>query len=313
MEQTNHSAASPEIRCFTYLAKPFILLHVYGSIVSLRMKKTGFTPALVLLLCMMLPLTGVFAQARKQAQQKPATNKQPVHTMKVEIWSDVMCPFCYIGKRKFEAALAQFEHKDHVEVVWKSFQLNPDLKTDPSRNTVAHLAESKGWTLAYAKEMTSHVTAMAKEVGLHYDFDKAVVANSFDAHRVVQYAKTKGKGDAMEEQLFKAYFIDGKNTADHATLAQLAAACGLDENEVSKVLASGAFADEVKADIHESRQIGVTGVPFFVLNNKYAVSGAQQPETFLGALQKAWSELPQSSSSSNPATGAVCAPDGTCE
>jgi predicted DsbA family dithiol-disulfide isomerase len=229
--------------------------------------------------------------------------------MKVEIWSDVMCPFCYIGKRKFEAALAQFEYKDEVEVVWKSFQLQPDMVTNPTKNTLVHLAESKGWTLAYTKQVTSQVVQMAKEVGLNYDFDKAVVANSFDAHRLSHFAKSKGKGDAIEEQLFKAYFIDGKNTADHVTLMQLAVSIGLNETEVKQILASDSFAKEVRQDIYESQQVGVTGVPYFVLNNKYAISGAQSPETFLGALQKAWSETEKA----NIIEGAACTPDGSCD
>jgi predicted DsbA family dithiol-disulfide isomerase len=261
-------------------------------------------------LCLMSMVSRVDAQS-KMPKRIHADTTQHKKKMKVEIWSDVMCPFCYIGKRKFEAALAQFEHKDQVEVEWKSFQLNPSQVTDPSKNTVQHLAEAKGWTLAYAKEMTAHVTNMAKEVGLNYNFDKAVVANSFDAHRVVQYAKTKGKGDAMEEQLFKAYFIDGKNTADHATLTQLAVETGMDEREVKAVLASNQFADKVQEDIYEAQQIGVRGVPYFAIANKYAVSGAQPAETFLGALQKAWSELPKTETQT--LDGATCAPDGTCE
>lgn len=253
-------------------------------------------------------LTSVFlcsAIAYTQLPQKPKQTKK----MKIEIWSDVMCPFCYIGKRKFEAALAQFEHKENVEVVWKSFQLQPNMVTDPTKNTLEHLAESKGWTMAYTKQVTAQVVQMAKDVGLMYDFDKAVVANSFDAHRLSHFAKSKGKGDAMEEQLFKAYFCDGKNTADHATLTQLAVAIGLDEAEAKQVLASNTYADAVRQDIYESQQIGVTGVPYFVLNNKYAVSGAQQPETFLGALRKAWSEIEKA----DTVEGAVCKPDGSCD
>lgn len=268
--------------------------------------QTIFISACLSFLCMVTP-----ADAQTKTPQHRPDTTQNSKKMKVEIWSDVMCPFCYIGKRKFEAALAQFEHKDQVEVVWKSFQLNPTLKTDPTKSTVEHLAESKGWTLAYAREMTAHVANMAKEVGLNYNFDKAVVANSFDAHRVIQYAKTQGKGDAMEEQLFKAYFIDGKNTADHATLTELATAIGLDASIVKQVLASDQFATQVQQDIYESQQIGVGGVPYFVLNNKYAVSGAQQPETFLGALQKAWSEVPKTADTT--LDGAACTPDGNCD
>ena len=138
-------------------------------------------------------------------------NVEKQKTIKVEIWSDVMCPFCYIGKRKFESALAQFKDKDKVEIVWKSFQLNPNQITDPSKSTVQYLAETKGWSMDYTRSTIQHVTGMAESVGLHYDFDKAVVANSFDAHRLIQFAKSKGKGDAAEERLFKAYFTEGKN------------------------------------------------------------------------------------------------------
>jgi predicted DsbA family dithiol-disulfide isomerase len=210
--------------------------------------------------------------------------------MKIEIWSDVMCPFCYIGKRKFEAALEQFENKENVEVVWKSFQLNPAMKTDPSKNITEYLAEIKGWSIQQAKEMNAHVTNMAKEVGLHYDFEKAIVANSFDAHRLIQLAKKHGKGDAAEEQLFKAYFTEGKNTDDHKTLLEIGQSIGLDELEIKEVLASNQFSEEVKKDINEAQQIGVRGVPFFVVDRKYGVSGAQPSEIFLETLTKAWAE-----------------------
>ena len=234
--------------------------------------------------------------------------------MKVEIWSDVMCPFCYIGKRKFEAALEKFDHKESIVIVWKSFQLNPAMETQPDKNISEYLAETKGWTIGYARQMNDYVTNMAAEVGLHYDFDKAVVANSFDAHRVVQLAKKHGKGDAMEERLFRAYFTEGLNTADHETLLKLGTDIGLDADEVKQVLASDQYTAEVKQDISEARQVGVTGVPFFVFNQKYAVSGAQAPETFLGALQKSFGEWEAASNTAEPVTigGPACTPDGDC-
>jgi len=210
--------------------------------------------------------------------------------MKIEIWSDVMCPFCYIGKRKFEAALEQFDNKANVEVVWKSFQLNPNMKTDPGKNITEYLAEIKGWSIQQAKEMNTHVTNMAKEVGLHYDFDKAIIANSFDAHRLIQLAKKYGKGDEAEELLFKAYFTEGKNTDDHSILIEIGVSIGLNELEVKQVLASDQFADDVNKDILEAQQIGVRGVPFFVFDRKYGVSGAQPTEVFIETLTKAWAE-----------------------
>jgi predicted DsbA family dithiol-disulfide isomerase len=230
--------------------------------------------------------------------------------MKIEIWSDVMCPFCYIGKRKFERALAQFPQKEQVDIVWKSFQLNPYLVTDPSKNTTAHLAESKGWTLDYAKGMTNHVTQVAEQVGLHFDFDKAVVANSFDAHRFSAFAKTKGCQDAAEEALFKAYFTEGKNTADHATLMQLGENIGLNAAEIKEMLDSDAFSDEVKRDIHEAQQLGIRGVPFFLLEEKYAVSGAQDSAVFLQALTQTYKEMAIKESS--VVEGDMCGIDGVC-
>jgi predicted DsbA family dithiol-disulfide isomerase len=229
--------------------------------------------------------------------------------MKVEIWSDVMCPFCYIGKRRFEDALQQFAHKDEVEIEWKSFQLNPDMKTDPSVNISQYLADAKGWTLEYAEQMNAHVTEMAAEVGLSYNMDNAVVANSFNAHQFTHLAKKHGLGPAAEEQLFKAYFTDGKNVDDTDTLAQLGAEIGLDAEEVKQTLAANTYADAVKHDIAEAAYLGIRGVPFFVMNGKYAVSGAQAVPVFTQTLEKAYSEFRPSLEVTD---GPVCGPDGDC-
>jgi len=213
--------------------------------------------------------------------------------MKIEIWSDVMCPFCYIGKRRFEEALQNFEHKDDVEVEWKSFQLNPDLKTDPNINVTQYLADIKGWTLDYAQQLNNQVTEMAAGVGLTYNFDSAVVANSFDAHRFVHLAKKHGLGDTAEEALFKAYFTEGKNIADHATLTELGIEMGLEEEHIKQILESDTYSGEVKNDIAEAAYLGVRGVPFFVMNGKYGVSGAQIVPVFTETLEKAYSEWEQ--------------------
>ena len=210
--------------------------------------------------------------------------------MNVEIWSDVMCQFCYIGKRKFEKALAQFPHKDKVNVIWKSFQLDPTTITDPTLNTIDNLAQKKGWSKEQADQTIAHVTGIAKQVGLDFHFEKAVVANSLDAHRLSHLAKKYGKQNELEEKLFSAYFIEGKNTADFNTLLQIATELGLDKTEVSALLKSNTYTNEVYHDIKQAQQIGVNGVPFFLLDNKYAVSGAQESETFLGALTKAYEE-----------------------
>jgi predicted DsbA family dithiol-disulfide isomerase len=210
--------------------------------------------------------------------------------MKVEIWSDVMCPFCYIGKRRFEEALAKFGHAGEVDITWKSFQLNPELVTDPSISIHQYLADAKGWQIDYARQVGDQVTELALGVGLHYNMDNAVVANSFDAHRLSHLATENGLGDAAEEALFKAYFTEGKNIADHDTLAQLGDTIGLNAGEVKQVLTTDKYADAVKQDIDEARQLGIRGVPFFVVNDKYAVSGAQATEVFLETLEKAWED-----------------------
>ena len=232
--------------------------------------------------------------------------------MNVEIWSDVMCPFCYIGKRKFENALAQFPQKDKINIIWKSFQLDPTTVTDPSLNTIEHLAHKKGWSKEQAAETTAHVTDIAKKVGLDFHFEKAVVANSFDAHRLSHLAKKHGKQNELEEKLFLAYFTEGKNTADHSTLLQIAKEIGLDEKEATDVLNSTTYSNEVEQDINEAQQVGVRGVPFFVIDRKYAVSGAQESETFLGALTKAYEESKPILESLNANEDNTCGPDG-CE
>lgn len=232
--------------------------------------------------------------------------------MKVEIWSDVMCPFCYIGKRRFEKALAQFPDHKKVEVVWKSFQLNPGMKTDPGKNINQYLSETKGWTLEQARQVNEHVTRMAEAEGLYYDFNKAIVANSFDAHRLIQLAKANGKGNEMEERLFMAYFTEGRNTADHETLIELGADAGLNPADVDNMLTGDAYTDEVEKDIYESQQIGVRGVPYFVFNDRYAVTGAQAPETFLGALTTAWREWESQAITTVEEDGPVCKPGEDC-
>jgi predicted DsbA family dithiol-disulfide isomerase len=210
--------------------------------------------------------------------------------MKVEIWSDIMCPFCYIGKRRFEKALAQFPHKDSVQVEWKSFQLDPSIQSQPGKNINQYLAERKGWSLEQAREINSQVTGTAASLGLHYDFDKAVVANSFDAHRFAHFAAGHGLGDAAEEALFKAYFTEGRDVSDHNTLARLGQEIGLDAAEIKKALDSNAYAADVRADIAEAESLGTRGVPFFVLDRRYAVSGAQPEGTFIKALEQAFAE-----------------------
>ena len=231
--------------------------------------------------------------------------------MKVEIWSDVMCPFCYIGKRKFELALEKFPQRDTVEITWKSFQLNPDMITDPDKNINQYLAEVKGWSVKQAEDANNYVTDIAKKVGLTYNMDKAIVANSFDAHRLSHLAKKYNKQDALEERLFLAYFTEGKNTADHDTLIAIGVEIGLEENEIKSMLESNEFSAEVNRDILEAQMVGARGVPFFVFDRKYAVSGAQDPAAFEQVLNTIWEEQTKLTPITiNENAGDVCGPDG---
>lgn len=212
------------------------------------------------------------------------------NTLKVQIWSDVMCPYCYIGKRRIEGALAQFEHKDHVEIEWKSFQLDASFKASPDDNIINHLATKYGKDKAWAKEMTDNMTQNAKNSGLDFHFEKAILANSHNAHRLLHLAKKYDLGNELKEQLLKAYLTDGKDVNNLETLSALGQQVGLEKAIVEEVLHSNAYSDEVKKDIAMAQQIGVQGVPFFVFDNKYAISGAQPEEVFLDALEKTWEE-----------------------
>lgn len=228
--------------------------------------------------------------------------------MKVEIWSDVVCPFCYIGKRNFENALKDFSHQGEVEVTWRSFQLDPSLKPIQGQSIHEYLAERKGFSRAQAKQMNDYVSNVAKQAGLAYDLDKAVLANTFDAHRLIHLATQYGLQDQAEERLFSAYFTEGKDIGNIDTLVQLGVEIGLEESEIRKVLQANDYADEVRSDQHKARQIGVTGVPFFVFNDKYAVSGAQPNTIFLEVLQKSWQE--EQLIITNQSNGGFCTPDG---
>ena len=210
--------------------------------------------------------------------------------LKVQIWSDIMCPFCYIGKRRIEEALTLFEHKDAVEIEWKSFQLDPSFIASADDNMVEHLAEKYRKDNDWALEMLDNMTQNAKNSGLDFHFEKAIMANSFNAHRLLQLAKKNHLSDKLEELLFKAYLTDGKDVNNLITLSELGLEAGLEADAIEQVLHSDMYSKEVKQDIEEANAIGVQGVPFFVLDNKYAISGAQAASTFLQNLEKVWEE-----------------------
>lgn len=210
--------------------------------------------------------------------------------MKIEIWSDIACPFCYIGKRKLEKAIQKLDDSGQVEVEWKSFQLNPDLVSDPSRSTLDYLSQSKGWSMEQTLQVTSQVVSMAKEEGLDFDFTQTVVANTKNAHRLLHLAKETGHQDQLKERLLKAYFSEGKNVDDTATILQLAEEVGLSRSIAEATLLAEKYTDALEQDAYESKLIGVTGVPFFVFDRKFGISGAQPDEVFDRTLKQALDE-----------------------
>jgi predicted DsbA family dithiol-disulfide isomerase len=210
-----------------------------------------------------------------------------IRPMRVEIWSDLMCPFCYIGKRHFEAALEGFEGRDDVEVVWRSFQLDPALPRETEDDVYGMLARKFGWQREEARARADHVLAQATAAGLDYDMDAAVPTNTFDAHRLVHLAAAHGLQDAAEERLFAAYFTAGENLADHATLVRLGGEIGLDPGDVADVLASDAYAEDVVAECREAGTLGLTGVPAFVIDRRVGIFGAQPVEHMLDVLRQA--------------------------
>lgn len=254
--------------------------------------------------------------ATGQTESQTQNTVQKQNKMKVEVWSDIMCPFCYIGKRNYEAALAKFKDAEHIEIVWKSFQLDPTVSTEKvTQSNYEYLATRKGWSMEQCVEIHESVTQTAKRAGLTYNFDKAKVANSFNAHRIIQFAKTKGWGDKAEEQFFKAYFTDGKDLNDKNDLLAIGALIGLTESEIETALTDKIYEDAVRKDIQEAGQLGIQGVPFFVFDRKYAISGAQDSSVFLQTIEKAFEEWRKE----NPASpfqvieGKTCTPEGECK
>ena len=232
--------------------------------------------------------------------------------MKVNIWSDIRCPFCYVGKKKFEKALEKFADKDCITVEWHSFQLDPSLVSQPERDPYEFFSEAKRIPVAQAKMMHQHAFNAGKEAGIDFNFDNQKVANSFKGHLLIQLAKSKGKASEMEEALFRAQFIDSKNIDNETDLIAIGKSVGFTEEEIKTALSSDDFAYRVKQDMQMAQRIGINSVPFFVFNDKYGVSGAQQPETFLEVLQKSWEEFSEGDKGLKIIQGDSCDVDGNC-
>ncbi|MFF2094115.1 DsbA family oxidoreductase [Paenibacillus sp. NPDC058174] len=232
--------------------------------------------------------------------------------MKIEVWSDFACPFCYIGKRRLEGALEQFAHRDDVEVEFRSFELDPNAKRDVDYDVNDMLSKKYGMSREQAEANNRNLTEQARTLGLDYHMDKMVLTNTFDAHRLTHLAAKSGKREEMAERLFKAYFTEGKHLGDHDTLADLAVEVGIERSEALEALKSPTYTQEVRSDEQEASQLGVRGVPFFVIDRKYAVSGAQPSEVFLQAVQQAYQESkPLTVIGGDEGDDAACT-DGVC-
>jgi predicted DsbA family dithiol-disulfide isomerase len=225
----------------------------------------------------------------------------------VEIWSDIACPWCYIGKRRFEAALAAFEHAGEVRVTWRSFELDPDAPAERPGDRAVHLAEKYGSSVEHAREMQRQMTAVAAAEGLAFRFDAARGGSTFDAHRLLHLAAAHGAQDALKERLMRAYLTEGELMSDPEALERLALDVGLPLPEVRDVLATDAYAAEVRDDERTAATLGIGAVPFFVVDRAFGAAGAQPPETLAGLLRRAWSARPVLSVA---AAGESCGPDG---
>ncbi|MFC8303878.1 DsbA family oxidoreductase [Specibacter sp. NPDC057265] len=230
--------------------------------------------------------------------------------MMIEIWSDVACPWCYIGKRRFETALKAFAHRDLVEVQWRSYQLDPALPEHYDGTELSYLSERKGMDAAQLAGMFAHVTEQAAAEGLDYKFDDVVVANSFNAHQLLHLAATQGLADAVKEALLSAHFEHGVDIGSRAELVRIGTAAGLSAGEIHAALDTAQYADAVRHDIAEARTLGVTGVPFFVIDRKYGISGAQPAHLFTQALEQAWQEAHPLTMVAADSGAEVCGPDG---
>ncbi|MGJ5640651.1 DsbA family oxidoreductase [Formosa sp. S-31] len=232
--------------------------------------------------------------------------------MLIKIWSDIRCPFCYIGKRHFESALEHFPNKEQIQIEWKSFELDPNLKTAPQTDALTHFIESKGVERSQAELMFSNVSNMALQAGLTFNLEQSIPANTLNAHRLLHIAKQESPDLAynLKEALLKAHLSEGKNIDDTEVLIAIAAHLGMDSEKTKYILESDDFIYDVRQDEMEARNLGISGVPFFVIDNKYGISGAQPVSVFTETLEKAWDARKEELEIIN--SGSSCDIDGNC-
>tara|TARA_B100000508_G_scaffold141077_2_gene146006 strand:+ start:3298 stop:4113 length:816 start_codon:yes stop_codon:yes gene_type:complete len=242
--------------------------------------------------------------------QKNKKQKMNIEKVKIEIWSDVVCPFCFIGKKKMEQAITNLNANDRVEVIWHSFQLAPDFPKDTSLPSTKYLSEKKGYPVKQIKAMYDQLAHQGKEYGIDFQFDNALSFNTLGVHRLIQWAKTVNKSTELKEGFMLAYFTDGIDLSQHENVLKVVEKIGLDTTKAKEILNSDEYMQQVEQDIYQSQQLGIRGVPYFLINEKEVISGAQSDEVFENVLRAALSKIESKETSSQQG---ICLPNGECK
>ncbi len=237
-------------------------------------------------------------------------DNMPQEKITVEVWSDVVCPFCYLGKKKLENAIKELEAEQLVEVIWKSFQLDPNFPKDTALPSAEYLSQRKGYPIDQVRAMSHHLANQGLEYGIDFQFEKALTFNTFDAHRLIHWANEFHKSNELKQAFLIAYFTNGENLSQAENLIKVVCSIGLDSEKAKAVLDSDKYAEEVRQDIYQAQQVGVRGVPFFLINNNQTISGAQDDKVFVKALK---AEMKKTKPLISSEYGAACAPDGKCD
>lgn len=219
--------------------------------------------------------------------QSTKDNTKEMEKVKIEVWSDVVCPYCYLGKKKLEKAINKLNMEDQVEVIWRSYQLNPDFPMGKSAPSIDHLTESVGYSRTQVESMCNQLKEAGVAYGLDYRFDQAMTVNTFDLHRIIQWSKSLNKSNELGEDFMKSHFTEGKDLSVTETIIEVVAQAGLDTKKASQILSSDAYGSMVKEDIERAKKLGVRGVPFFLINEKVVISGAQDDQVFEKSLSRA--------------------------
>lgn len=245
----------------------------------------------------------IFSQSNKN-------KKMEAEKIKIEVWSDIVCPFCFVGKKKLEQAITKLAAEDKVEVIWHSFQLDPDFPSDVSMPSAEYLSERKGYPINQIKEMGVQLASQSKEYGIDFKFEKALTFNTLDAHRLLQWSKTLNKSNELKEAFMTTYFTDGVDLSNQENILAVVENIGLPKEKAKEIIESDTFTDEVQNDIYQSRQLGVRGVPYFLFNDKEVISGAQNDSVFENMISAALTNQKLKESNSNDG---VCLPNGECK